>query len=318
VAYVGYCGSCDPVRDNKRFKGGVATNAGGTWHIAAAQGLPQRIINAVRIDPNDTNTVYVALGSSTARPYAPAQALGDDGTDPGGGFVYKSTDGGATFTDITGNLPKIGATWLLVRNGQLLVATTVGVFASRDTGGGEYGLLGDDLPAAPVFSMDIDPANPDRLIAASLGRGLYSYEFKNPAAAAAACADRRTPTAKLNRSAARAAAKGGRKLRLRGTASDRSCGKGKGRVGKVKRVSVSVSRKAGKRCRYLRSNGRFTKPSSCSRPKFIRARGTKRWTFTSKRALPRGTYRVRVRPQDAAGNFSRSAIARRGVTLRLR
>lgn len=315
VAYVGFCGSCDPVKDNLRFKGGIATNASGRWRIVAAKGLPQRIINSVRIDPGDTKTVYVALGSSTARPYAPAQALGDDGTDANGGFVYRSTDGGETFTDITGNLPRIGATWLLVRGGQLVVATTVGVFASRDTNGGEYGLLGDDLPAAPVFSMQLDPADSNRLIAASLGRGLWAYDFKDPPPVAATCADRATPTAKLNRTAARAAAKAGRKLRLRGTASDRGCKK---KAGKLTRVSVSVAKLAGKRCRYLRANGRFTNAASCSRPKFIRARGTKRWTFTSKRALPKGHYRIRVRALDAAGNVDRSALARRGVTIRLR
>src|SRR5207248_5129324 len=58
--YVGYCGSCDPVKLHQRFHGGIATNVGGDkppkigktdgWHIAAAKGLPQRFITSIAID----------------------------------------------------------------------------------------------------------------------------------------------------------------------------------------------------------------------------------------------------------------------------
>jgi hypothetical protein len=293
TAYVGYCGSCDPVKDNKRFHGGVATNVGGKWHIAKAQGLPQRVINGVAIDPDDEKTVYVALGASTVRPYAPARALGDDGTDPAGGFVYRSTDGGETFADITGDLPKIGATWILVKGKQLLAATTVGVFASRTRAGGDWGLLGADLPAAPVFSMVFDPANPNRLIAASLGRGLYSYDFADPCA---------SPVVKLAKASRRT-----RRGRLGGTTRDRGCGR-------ITRVAVSVAKIAGKRCRHLQPSGRLARRATgCSRRRYLRARGTKRWSFAPKHALPAGTYRVVLKATDKAGN-----VARRSVRIKLR
>jgi hypothetical protein len=309
IAYVGYCGSCDPVKDNTRFGSGVATNVGGEWRIAGARGLPKRIINSMLIDPADARTVYVALGSSTIRPYAAPRALGDDGVDPAGGYVYKSTDGGETFTDITGNLPKIGATWLLARGGQLLAATTVGVFASRTLEGREWGLLGTDLPSAPVFSMTLDPADNGNLVVASQGRGIWSYRFADP------CQDRVRPRSRINARSARAA-RAGRVLRLRGTASDRGCG---GRVaGRVKRVSVSVARVTGKRCRYLQRNGRLTRRAlSCRRPRYIRARGTRSWRFASRRALPAGPYVIRVRATDAVGNVERSGRANR-VRVRLR
>ena len=52
------------------------------------------------------------------------RVLGED-ADLGGGNVYKSTDAGEHFTDISGDLPDIPANFTLVRNGQLIVATVV-------------------------------------------------------------------------------------------------------------------------------------------------------------------------------------------------
>ena len=72
---------------------------------------------------------------------------------------------------------RLPALWSVIRNGQLIVATTVGVFASRGTGGGHYALLGRNLPPAPVFSMQLVPGHPRRLLVASLGRGVYRYTF---------------------------------------------------------------------------------------------------------------------------------------------
>jgi hypothetical protein len=87
---------------------------------------------------------------------------------------------------------------------------------------------------------------------------------------------------------------------------------------------VSVARQVGHRlCRYLRTDGRFTrKATSCTRSKFIRARGTTTWHFTSKRAIPAGHYRVWVRAIDRAGNVERKRSGRNGngrrLTLRAR
>ena len=316
VGYVGFCGSCDPVRDNLRFKAGIATNAGGAWALAPAKGLPQRQINGIAIDPANPKTAYVVLGVSSARPYAPPNALGDDGLDAGGGYVYKTTDGGATFTDISGDLPKIGATSVLVRKGQVVVGTTVGAFASRTLDGGEWGVLGDDLPAAPVFSMQLDPANADRMVIASFGRGIWDYTFKDPAKAPAGCRDTIAPVTKYGSRARTARA--ARRLKLSGTVTDRGCGAGK--KGKVARVTVSVARAVGKRCRYLQANGRLARTAtSCLRTKYVAAkRSGSRWSFTAKRTLPAGQYKVWVRGVDAAGNVERKKFSRNGRKVRLR
>jgi hypothetical protein len=299
--YVGWCGSCDPIKDNVPFHGGIATNVGGSWHMTKAAGLPQRLINAVVIDPSDPKTIYVGLGSSTVRQYVPPQGAGSDGTDTTGGFVYKSTDGGETFTDITGNLPKVGVTSLLQRGTQLLAATTVGVFASPSLKGRQWGLLGNNLPAAPIYAMTLDPADGNQLLAATLGRGIWAYKFAN-------CNDTAAPRSRIAARSAHAA-RADRRLRLSGTASDRGC---KGARGRVKQVRVSIARLAGKRCRLLQANGRFSSHAvSCRKTHYLRARGASKWSFTSRRALPAGRYIVRVRATDAAGNRERASRTNR-------
>ena len=192
--YVGYCGDCDPVRDYALFGSGIATNVGGSappaarsssgWHIAAARGLPHRIITSVAIDPLNTRHIFVTLGSSTLRPYVPPGALGNDGVAPQAGEVYESLDAGNTFVSRQGNLPDIGAAWVALHRRQLVVANTVGVFASTTNVSAHkptrlrYGVLGKGLPHAPVFSLTFSPANPDLLVAATFGRGVWRYRFR--------------------------------------------------------------------------------------------------------------------------------------------
>jgi hypothetical protein len=186
AAYVGFCGYCD-VLNARPFDNGVATNVGGSWHVARAAGLPRRYITSVHVDPVDPGTVYVTLGGYSRR-WLPVGALGESTRDVGVGHVFKSTDAGDTFTDVSGNLPDVPAESSLVRNGQLVVATDVGVFVAPGTAGGSYQQLGQGLPMAPVYSLELKPkatdAEPDTLVAATQGRGVYRYVFADPAKSA--------------------------------------------------------------------------------------------------------------------------------------
>jgi hypothetical protein len=192
AAYVGYCGYCDPL-NARPFDNGLATNVGGDkpgsvgspdgWHRARAAGLPRRYITSVAVDPADPRTVYVTLGGYSRR-WLPVGALGEETQGVGEGHVFKSTDAGDTFTDISGDLPDVPAESSLVRNGQLVVATDVGVFLSGGTSGESYELLGRGLPAAPVYSLELKPkatdSEPDTLVVATQGRGVYRYVFADP------------------------------------------------------------------------------------------------------------------------------------------
>jgi hypothetical protein len=177
TVYVGYCGVCDLATQTPPvFGSGVATNIGGDWHIAKAAGLPKRYITSIQPDPTDLKTVYVTLGGYGRR-WIPPGAVGDDVSKVGKGHVFVSHDGGESFTDISGNLPDAPANWTVLHKGQLVVATSLGVFASNSRTGGTYAVLGKGLPTAPVFTLEIARHDPDLLVAATFGRGVQVYKF---------------------------------------------------------------------------------------------------------------------------------------------
>jgi hypothetical protein len=202
--YVGYCGYCDPATQQIPFANGVATNVGGSqppkigtgdgWHQAAALcsgcqtasgKLPERYITSIQEDPNDPNTVYVTLGGYERR-WIPPGSFGEDTSNVGVGHVFVSHDHGEHFTNITANLPDISANWTAIHDGQLVVATDLGVYietaSATDGTPTSYGVLGTGLPAAPVFTLRISPGNPDLLLVSTYGRGDWEYNFASPAA----------------------------------------------------------------------------------------------------------------------------------------
>ena len=192
AAYVAFCGQCDTLNklapDSHVFKNGLATNVGGSvapekgtgkgWHIAAAQGLPNRYITSVAIDPRNARNVFVTLGGYTRR-WVPPGAVGDANEQLGVGHLFRSTDGGETFTDVSGNLPDVPATWVELRSDQLLVGTDVGPFASQ-LGGAyvspKFAPL-SDIPAVPVSSITLKPGDPNTAVVAAYGRGVWTYAF---------------------------------------------------------------------------------------------------------------------------------------------
>ena len=166
-------------------KPGVAGSPDG-WHKVAANGLPRRYVTSIKADPADPTTVYATVAGYSRR-WLPVGALGEGvtGADVGSGHVFKSTDGGQNFTDISGNLPDAPAEWTVVRQDQLIVGTDVGVYVS-DVNGGNWELLGRGLPNAPTYSLDLQQkgaANTaDVLVAATQGRGICKLPL--PAVAA--------------------------------------------------------------------------------------------------------------------------------------
>ena len=59
--------------------------------------------------------------------------------------------------------------------GKLVVGTDIGAFVSSD-GGATWTVLGD-LPAMPVVNFELDPSNANRIVAATYGRGVWTYTF---------------------------------------------------------------------------------------------------------------------------------------------
>jgi hypothetical protein len=338
--YAGFCGSCDPVKLHEQFHSGIATNVAGSkppktgtpdgWHVAAAHGLPNRIITGIEIDPNDAKTIYVTLGSSASRPFAPLGSLGDDTTGVAGGYVYVSHDAGENFTDMTGDLPKIQTTWIRQKGNQLVVSDAVGMFISKDLSGSSWAPLGSGFPTSPVYSFEFEPADANKIVVASYGRGVWEYDFTQRSGAAVLhtdiaggkrpqCGDHAGPTSRFLRSLKQAARRKGKSLILRGTSSFRAC-KG-GPAGKVKRVVVQLKLQLSKKkCRFLTRKGRLGKARSCTKktPAFVTAKGTTKWSYTVKGALPAGKYEAFVTAKDNLGNSERRSKHRNFRHFRIR
>jgi dienelactone hydrolase len=130
------------------------------------------------------------------------------------------------------------------------------------------------------------------------------------AGSVAGCRDARAPVSRfrLTRLTRRA-------LTVRGRSADAGCG---GRAGRVAGVSLAVAREAGRRCRFLRADGRFGAPVSCLRTPYLPAKGAASWTFERTARFAPGRYKLFVRGVDAAGNVERKARTRTFRRLRLR
>ncbi len=193
AAYVGFCSTCDIANKvDADFNSGIATNVGGDaapekgdpagWHIAAAKGLPDRYVTGIAADPTNPKTVYVTLSGYANRQWWPAGSFNDKNGERGAGHVFKSTDAGQTFTDISGSLPDAPARSIEVNRGQLLVGTDVGLFLSSNTSGQRWAAL-KGLPNVPVVSVKNMPGKPDQVVLATFGRGIYTYGFSARAGA---------------------------------------------------------------------------------------------------------------------------------------
>ena len=124
---------------------------------------PESLHHSIEEDPNDPNTIYVTLGGYERR-WIPPGSFGEDVSNVGVGHVFLSHDHGDHFTNITGNLPDISANYTALHDGQLLVATDLGVYVETSPGSGStppsYAPLGTGLPAARCSRCARTPATP--------------------------------------------------------------------------------------------------------------------------------------------------------------
>jgi photosystem II stability/assembly factor-like uncharacterized protein len=137
------------------------TESGGNW-TNISEGLPIRWVTRVAVDPYDEQTVYVTLSGYRYDNYLP--------------HVFRSTDGGGNWQDISGDLPETPANDIIVDpslDSTLYLATDFGVFVTRNLGQ-NWAMLGDNLPNVPI--VDLRFHQPTRtLVAATYGRSMYTF-----------------------------------------------------------------------------------------------------------------------------------------------
>jgi uncharacterized repeat protein (TIGR01451 family) len=136
-----------------------------TW-IRLDQGeLPQRPVASIAVDRSNYRIAYAAYnGFSPATPGRP-------------GHVFKTTDGGQHWTNISGNIPDSPVNSLVLDPSfpnTLYAGTDVGPFVTYD-GGVHWSALGSGFPIVAVNQIDLDPTH-GTLAAGTHGRGAFTMQ----------------------------------------------------------------------------------------------------------------------------------------------
>ncbi|PBC70545.1 hypothetical protein BX265_5087 [Streptomyces sp. TLI_235] len=166
--YAGWCGTgngCNP-GGTSPFVSGIDTNYGGTWHRIQAPNLPNRLVTALSVDQADAAHVIATYGSYSRHWI--------DGA--GVGHVFESHDGGATWTDITGNLPDTPVNAVKIGLGSLIVGTDVGVFTANPSTPSSWYTLGSGLPNVPIADISIAPDS-SYVLVSTHGRGAWTWKL---------------------------------------------------------------------------------------------------------------------------------------------
>lgn len=144
------------------------TNGGQTWDKVLSKD-EYTGGGDVQIDPQDPNTVYASLWDSVSGPWED----GNEYNGPNSG-LFKSTDGGSNWTQLTEGLPKdvIQAYFAIAPSEPSRVyatvahGRTVGIYRSDDAGASWTRITDDDRPTGRIGGGDlpvpkVDPKNPD-------------------------------------------------------------------------------------------------------------------------------------------------------------
>ena len=196
---IAVCLAVDPSRPNTIYagaqNGGVfkSTDGGGNWTDSNA-GISATDVRKIAIDPSDPETLYAIGGSRLFKStdgaanwnlsLADANSVAVDPKDrstiyagsrltPTG--VRKSTDGGATWSQINNGLQFQNVVDLTVDNSSIVLAGMTdggGVFRSADKGN-NWNEANMGITATDAVAILVDPSIPNIVYAGVKGRGLY-------------------------------------------------------------------------------------------------------------------------------------------------
>jgi len=138
----------------------VTRNGGGTWTRLTDPDLPQRWVTRVTVDPQNADTAWVTYSGFKW----------ESETQP---HVLMTTDGGANWTDISGNLPQAPVNDVIrhpKHRNWLYIGTDMGVFFTPNLGR-TWLKVGESFPAVPVNDIHFHAAT-STLFAATFGRSI--------------------------------------------------------------------------------------------------------------------------------------------------
>jgi hypothetical protein len=142
----------------------VTFDGGTTWNDRS-NGLPDRYITSIAISPSDDLTAYVTLSGFGLLDYDP--------------HVFKTTDGGMNWTDISSNLPSIPANDIIINSAEdvLFLATDMNVWYSQNDGA-SWDILGNNLPFNIMRDLKLHEPT-QTLFVGTFGRSMHSYDVSN-------------------------------------------------------------------------------------------------------------------------------------------
>jgi hypothetical protein len=142
----------------------VSTDGATSWNlrntgISVASGA----LTSVSVDPSNPSIAYVTQSGYSS-----------------GKKVYKTIDAGFTWTNVSYNLPNIPANCSAFEigsaTGKIYVGMDVGVYYIDNTTT-TWTLYNSGLPNTPVMDLGISAAAPNKLRAATFGRGVYEIDY---------------------------------------------------------------------------------------------------------------------------------------------
>ena len=148
----------------------VTRDGGKNWtKVDNIPGVPERTyVNQIIASQHDKNVFYATFNHHRYGDFKP--------------YVFKSTDGGNTWSSIIGNLPERGSVYTIaedhVNRDLLFAGTEFGIFFTID-GGKEWTQLKSGLPTIAIRDIEIQKREND-LVLASFGRGFYILDDYSP------------------------------------------------------------------------------------------------------------------------------------------
>ncbi len=147
----------------------LTANHGGAWTdvtpaLVAAGAPVDRWVSRVFASPFDADTAFVAKNGYRFDDFTP--------------YLYRTTDGGKTWTSISANLPKASINVVVQdrkNKNLLIVGNDIGVFVSIDTGA-SWTRLKANLPTVAVHDLLIHPREGD-LVLGTYGRGFWTGDI---------------------------------------------------------------------------------------------------------------------------------------------
>ncbi len=135
----------------------VSRDGGANW-LLSTTGLPTRAVTDIAVDPENPAVAVLSVSGF------------------GTGHVFRTTDFGGTWSDISANLPGDPVNAVLTDRGlgqDIYIGTDLGIFRSTDVGR-SWTPFGDGLPHVAVFDLAYNSATGVAL-AATHGRGMFSF-----------------------------------------------------------------------------------------------------------------------------------------------